>query len=162
MTPSERPTSSSFTKNTGDLVRDLLARSARVTPVHLDSVANGSRDATSARGSQLIKSTMTAPSVWEPERTDDLVALPMPALTIEEMAERAKRPIPHPIPKDARDPEVYRMIYGGLKLPRHAPVVVIGITSAIRGEGRSTIACLMAQILSKELGTRVTLVDADI
>jgi len=86
----------------------------------------------------------------------------MPALTIEEMAERAKRPIPHPIPKDARDPEVYRMIYGGLKLPRHAPVVVIGITSAIRGEGRSTIACLMAQILSKELGTRVTLVEADI
>ncbi len=86
----------------------------------------------------------------------------MPALTHAEMAERAKRPIPHAIPSDARDPELYRLIYGGLKLPRHAPVVIIGITSAIRGEGRSTIARLMAQTLSKELDTRVTLVEADI
>lgn len=86
----------------------------------------------------------------------------MRPLTIDEMRERAGRPIPHPVPKDARDPEIYRLIYAGLELPAQAHVTIIGITSAIRGEGRSTIARLMAQTLSLELGMPVTLVEADL
>ncbi len=81
---------------------------------------------------------------------------------MDDMGARARRPIPHPVPKDARDPDIYRLIYAGLELPTQAQVTIIGITSAIRGEGRSTIARLMAQTLSQELGIPVTLVEADL
>jgi Mrp family chromosome partitioning ATPase len=163
VTPADRPTSSSFASHTGELVRGLLARSDRMVP-HSNSggVSQESHELISVHRSPAISSNVSAFRITGPEEEADQFALPMPALTREEMAERARRPIPHPIPKDARDPEIYRLIYGGLKLPRNAPVVVIGITSAIRGEGRTTITRLMAQTLSKELDTRVTLVEADI
>jgi len=156
----ECATDAKDSKDTGERVRELLARSASAAPALAAGAADQSRRAVPVRGAQVPVRT---PSAWELERGQrDYAIRPMPALSTEELTERARRPIPHPIPRDARDPEIYRMIYGGLKLPRQAPVVIIGITSAIRGEGRTTIARLMAQVLSKEVDTSVTLVEADI
>jgi Mrp family chromosome partitioning ATPase len=162
VTPSEQSDSSSRAKDTGDLVRELLSRSGRSASVRSNGNSSRSPAAESNGHTQLIASSVDVTSPWEAGHAPVPARTAMPALSAEDRAERAKRPIPHPLPTDARDPEIYRMIYGGLKLPRNAPVAIIGITSAIRGEGRTTIARLMAQTLSKELGARVTLVEADL
>jgi Mrp family chromosome partitioning ATPase len=57
-------------------------------------------------------------------------------------------------------PEVFRQLYVSLGLPvGRGPV--IGITSAVRGEGSTTIALGLAQTLSADLDMSVLLVDAD-
>jgi len=86
---------------------------------------------------------------------------PMAPLSAERMAERARRPIPPLLGADPLEPEIYRQIHAGLELPAEATVSVIGITSAIRGEGRSTIALGLATSLAADLGVPITLVDAD-
>ncbi len=58
-------------------------------------------------------------------------------------------------------PEVYRQAYVGLTLPPGARTAVIGVTSAIRGEGRTTVALGLARTLATDLETAVTLVEAD-
>ncbi len=78
------------------------------------------------------------------------------------MAERARRAIPPLLSKNPLDPEIYRQIFTGLELPEKASVAVIGVTSAIRGEGRSTIALGLATTLAIDLEARVTLVEADL
>ncbi len=162
MTPFERPATSPSTKDTRDLVRELLTRSAHGAPAQSSETRMGPREVAMIPRPVVMEGSVLAPSARGREDADERMALPMPPLTMQEMAERAKRPVPQPVPKDARDPEIYRLIYAGLELPAHVPVVVVGITSAIRGEGRSTIARLMAQTLSKEVGVRVTLVEADL
>lgn len=56
--------------------------------------------------------------------------------------------------------EHYRQIFVSLDLPDE-PGPVIGITSAIGGEGRSTVALGLAQTLAADLDTMTLLVDAD-
>jgi len=58
-------------------------------------------------------------------------------------------------------PEICRQIYVGLDLPEIGGPV-IGITSAIAGEGRSTVAAGLAHTLATDLDTTVLLVDADL
>lgn len=86
---------------------------------------------------------------------------PMSPISAERIAERARRPIPPLLGADPLEPEIYRQIHAGLELPANAPVSVIGIISAIRGEGRSTIALGLATSLAADLGVPITLVDAD-
>jgi Mrp family chromosome partitioning ATPase len=160
--PSERPSSSSSERGTAAFVRELLARAPKEAPTRSGTVLNRISNAGTTLHPQVIDAPHYSASTLGHEVANGYNQVPMPPLTSEEMAQRAKRPIPHPVPTDPRDPEIYRLIYAGLKLPEHAPVMVVGITSAIRGEGRSTIARLMAKNLSLELGVRVTLVDADI
>lgn len=57
--------------------------------------------------------------------------------------------------------EIYRNLFVSLDLPADVNPV-IGVTSAIRGEGRSTVALGLATTLAHDLdGTKVFLVDAD-
>jgi tyrosine-protein kinase Etk/Wzc len=58
-------------------------------------------------------------------------------------------------------PEVFRQVYTSLGLAQDARPV-IGITSAIRGEGRTTAAVGLASTLAADLGIRVLLVDVDL
>ncbi|MDB5056930.1 MAG: hypothetical protein JWO59_402 [Chloroflexi bacterium] len=160
MNPSERPPTSSSSKDTRDFVRELLARAAHDVPTRSDVESNGSSESVTVLYPQVIDAHNHSHTVPVREIANGHIAAPMPPLTGEELSQRAARPIPHRLPTDPRDPEIYRLIYAGLKLPQ-APVVVIGVTSAIRGEGRSTIARLMAKTMSKELDVQVTLVDAD-
>lgn len=63
-----------------------------------------------------------------------------------------------PLPLDARFVEACSPIalkLGGPKLSR------LGVTSALRGEGRTTIALAMAAVQSRQFGRRALLVDAD-
>ncbi len=62
----------------------------------------------------------------------------------------------------ARSPELFRQLYVSLDLPLDPELVVIGITSAIGGEGRTTVALGLAQTLVADLGLPVTLVEADL
>ena len=75
---------------------------------------------------------------------------------------RARRAIPPLLGEDPLEPEIYRQIFTGLELPAKAAVAVIGVTSAIRGEGRSTVALGLAATLARDLEVRVTLVEADL
>ncbi|MBV9280907.1 MAG: hypothetical protein JOZ41_12565 [Chloroflexi bacterium] len=60
----------------------------------------------------------------------------------------------------AISPEIYRKLYVSLDLPvDRGPVV--GITSSISGEGRTTVALGLAHTLATDLDTEVLLVDAD-
>lgn len=63
---------------------------------------------------------------------------------------------------DAQFPELYRQIYVGLDLPREARPTIIGVTSAISGEGRTTVALGLAQTLSTDLDVPITLVEVDL
>jgi protein-tyrosine kinase len=57
--------------------------------------------------------------------------------------------------------ELFRNIYASIRLtPDHHPV--IGVTSAIRGEGRTTVACGLAQTLALDLDCPITLIEADL
>lgn len=62
----------------------------------------------------------------------------------------------------AHAPEAYRQLYVSLVLPQSAPLKVIGITSAIGGEGRTTVALGLAQTLAGDLDVPVTLVEVDL
>jgi Mrp family chromosome partitioning ATPase len=68
-------------------------------------------------------------------------------------AEAALPPLPFPA-------EIFRQIYVSLDLPSDRGPV-IGVTSAIRGEGCTTVALGLAQTLSSDLDMSVLLVDAD-
>lgn len=63
---------------------------------------------------------------------------------------------------DAPSPEHYRQIYASLRLPKSDKPTVIGITSAISGEGRTTVALGLAQALAIDLTTPVVLAEADL
>jgi Mrp family chromosome partitioning ATPase len=56
-------------------------------------------------------------------------------------------------------PEIFRRVYVSLDLPEDRGPV-IGITSSIAGEGRTTIATALARTLASDLDTMVLLVDA--
>lgn len=58
-------------------------------------------------------------------------------------------------------PEIYRQIFTALTLPADRGAV-IGITSSMAGEGRSTIATGLARTLAADLDTTVLLVDANL
>lgn len=60
------------------------------------------------------------------------------------------------------DPEVYRQIFSALNLDRAAAVSVIGVVSAIRGEGRTTIASRLAMTLAADLDQHVSLIEVDL
>lgn len=62
---------------------------------------------------------------------------------------------------EAFSPEIYRRIFVALDLPEDVRPVVIGITSAISGEGRTTVAVGLARTLAGDLGGTVLLVEAD-
>lgn len=57
--------------------------------------------------------------------------------------------------------EVYRQIYVGLTLPADAQPVIIGVTSAISGEGRTTVALGLARTLAADLDLPISLVEVD-
>lgn len=63
---------------------------------------------------------------------------------------------------DDLSPEIFRQLYVGLTLPPDVCPVVIGITSAIGGEGRTTVALGLALTLAGDLDTPITLVEADL
>ncbi len=58
--------------------------------------------------------------------------------------------------------EAYRQIYISLDVPPHASPFVIGITSAIRGEGRTTVARHLAETLTGALDVPISLIEVDI
>ncbi len=62
----------------------------------------------------------------------------------------------------ARDPELFRRVFVSLDLPRDANPTIIGVTSAISGEGRTTVALGLAGTLAADLDVPVTLVEADL
>lgn len=66
-----------------------------------------------------------------------------------------------PIDRTDISPEIYRQVFVSLDLAEDIEPV-IGITSAISGEGRTTIALGLASTLSADLGTRVVLVEVDL
>jgi Mrp family chromosome partitioning ATPase len=63
---------------------------------------------------------------------------------------------------EAPNSELYRQVFVSLDLPQHAPSTVIGVTSAISGEGRTTVALGLAQTLASDLDVPITLVEVDI
>jgi non-specific protein-tyrosine kinase len=58
--------------------------------------------------------------------------------------------------------EIYRQVYVSLDLPHDAHPLVIGVTSAISGEGRTTVALGLAQTLAADLDVPITLVEVDL
>lgn len=58
-------------------------------------------------------------------------------------------------------PETFRQIYVSLSLPTRE-FLIIGVTSAIRGEGRTTVSVGLAQTLAADLQVPVYLVEADL
>lgn len=70
-----------------------------------------------------------------------------------------------PFAADVQTPEsyeLYRQIYVSLELPQDARPVVIGVTSAISGEGRTSVALGLAQTLAVDLDGPITLVEVDL
>lgn len=67
-----------------------------------------------------------------------------------------------PSPKATRLAETYRQIYVGLEIPATARPVVIGVTSAISGEGRTTVARGLAETLADDLDVPITLAEVDL
>ncbi len=63
--------------------------------------------------------------------------------------------------REAHVPEVYRRIYVGLELPDGVRPIVIGVTSAISGEGRTTVALGLARTLAADLDVPVMLAEVD-
>lgn len=63
---------------------------------------------------------------------------------------------------DFRWAEPYRRVYVSLDLPARADRAVIGVTSAIRGEGRTTVAIGLARTLAQDLDVPVTLIEVDL
>ena len=67
-----------------------------------------------------------------------------------------------PRPVAARLRELYRQVYVSLTLPSNARTVVIGVTSAISGEGRTTVALGLAETLAIDLDVPITLIEVDL
>lgn len=70
-----------------------------------------------------------------------------------------------PFPAGVQVPELYepyRQIYVSLELPSGGRSATIGVTSAISGEGRTTVALGLAQVLAVDLDMPVTLVEVDL
>jgi len=67
-----------------------------------------------------------------------------------------------PVLADDLSPEIFRQLYVGLTLPPDTHPAVIGITSAISGEGRTTVALALALTLAGDLDVPITLVDVDL
>lgn len=68
-------------------------------------------------------------------------------------------------PVSSADPhalEIYRRAYVSLNLPTETDATVIGITSSISGEGRTTVALGLAHTLAADLDVPVTLVEVDL
>jgi Mrp family chromosome partitioning ATPase len=81
----------------------------------------------------------------------------------EQSVERVQEPQPRntsALPPLPFPEEVFRRLYVSLSLPRETGPVV-GLTSAISGEGCTTLALGLAQTLSSDLGMSVLLVDAN-
>lgn len=68
---------------------------------------------------------------------------------------------PTPLFHAAPSPDVYRHIYVSLEVPRDSHPV-IGVTSAIAGEGRTSIALGLARTLAADLVAPVLLVEVDL
>ncbi len=58
--------------------------------------------------------------------------------------------------------EVYRQLCVSLTLPSDVQPIVIGVTSALSGEGRTTVAVNLARTIAEDMATPVTLVEADL
>lgn len=58
--------------------------------------------------------------------------------------------------------EVYRQLCVSLALPSDVQPIVIGVTSALSGEGRTTIAVNLARTIAEDMATPVTLVEVDL
>lgn len=65
-------------------------------------------------------------------------------------------------PTEESPSEVYRQIYVSLDLAPSSGSTVIGITSAISGEGRTTTAVGLAQTLADDLDVPIALVEVDL
>ena len=63
---------------------------------------------------------------------------------------------------DARLYDTYRRIFSSLDLPTNVQPVIIGVTSAVGGEGRTTVALGLAQTLAADLDVPVSLVEMDL
>lgn len=68
----------------------------------------------------------------------------------------------HAVTEGEATSEVYRQIYVGLALPADVQPMVIGVTSAISGEGRTTVALGLARTLASDLDVPVALVEIDL
>jgi len=58
--------------------------------------------------------------------------------------------------------EVYRQLCVSLTLPSDVRPIVIGVTSALSGEGRTTVAVNLARTIAEDMATLVTLVEVDL
>ena len=84
-------------------------------------------------------------------------------------SEFAQSPATHPVHPvlqalpagDALAPEHYRQLYTALRLPAEGRTAIIGISSALHGEGRTTVALGLAQTLAADLDVPVMLVETD-
>lgn len=80
-----------------------------------------------------------------------------------QMTDRTMRPVLLPGSDAALAPELYRQVYVALDLPKpDMRPSVIGITSAISGEGRTMVALGLAQTLAGDLDVPVSLVEVDL
>lgn len=71
-------------------------------------------------------------------------------------------PLASPLGKvNSNTNEVYRQIYVGLTLPTDEQPAIIGVTSSISGEGRTTVALGLAETLAVDLDVPVALVEVD-
>ena len=80
-------------------------------------------------------------------------------------AQQSTDPLPIPVHSPAAEvpyTEQYRQVYVSLDLPPQACPTVIGVTSAISGEGRTTVALGLAQTLAYDLDVPITLVEVDL
>lgn len=72
----------------------------------------------------------------------------------------------HPIRREGLDDvrlyDTYRRIFSALDLPINVQPVIIGVTSAVGGEGRTTVALGLAQTLAVDLDVPISLVEMDL
>ena len=71
-------------------------------------------------------------------------------------------PVLLPFSDDAQDPDIYRRVFISLRLPDTSRRGSIGLASAIRGEGRTTIARGFALTLAADLEVPVWLAELDL
>lgn len=72
------------------------------------------------------------------------------------------RPVLLPFSDDAQIPDIYRQVFLSLHMPDPAQRASIGLTSAIRGEGRTTLARGFALTLAADLEMPVWLAELDL
>jgi len=71
-------------------------------------------------------------------------------------------PVLLPFSDDAQDPDIYRRVFISLRLPDTSRCRSIGLTSAVRGEGRTTLARGFALTLAADLEVPVWLAELDL